>query len=209
MRLGLLYDPIVLDHQPPEGHPERPDRVRAVYALLEQSGILERLTRLPVMPATRAQLERVHTPQYLDRVERIVAEGGGYLDAGDTVASSGSWAAATAAAGASLGAVDAVLSGGAGAAFALVRPPGHHAPPDRAMGFCILNNAAIAAAHALDRYSLSRVLIVDFDVHHGNGTQDAFYHSRMCFTFLRISRPLIHLQEQSTRLAKVRVQAIP
>lgn len=174
-RVGFLYDPIVLEHQPPEGHPERPARVRETFALLEQSGILERLTRLPTSPATREQLERVHTPAYLDHIERIVAQGGGTLDAGDTVASPGSWAAATAAAGASIGAVDAVMSGGMEAAFALVRPPGHHAPPDQAMGFCILNNAALAAAHALSHYGLSRVLLVDFDVHHGNGTQDAFY----------------------------------
>ncbi len=176
-RVGFLYDPVVLEHQPPAGHPERPARVREVMALLEQSGVLERLTRLPVTPATREQLERVHTASYLDRVERIVAEGGGYLDAGDTVASPGSWAAATAAAGASIGAVDAVMSGSVDAAFALVRPPGHHAPPGRAMGFCILNNAAIAAAHAVTYYGLSRVLLVDFDVHHGNGIQDAFYAS--------------------------------
>ena len=147
-QVGFLYDPVVLEHQPPAGHPERPARVREVFALLEQSGILDRLTRLPVTPATRQQLERVHTAQYLDRVERIIAGGGGYLDAGDTVASPGSWAAATAAAGAALGAVDAVMTGEVDAAFALVRPPGHHAPPDRAMGFCILNNAAFAAAHA-------------------------------------------------------------
>ena len=176
-RVGFLYDPIVLEHQPPEGHPERPGRVSETFALLDQSGILERVTRLPVTPATREQLERVHTPAYLDHVERIVARGGGILDAGDTAASPGSWAATTAAAGASLGAVDAVMSGGMEAAFALVRPPGHHAPPDQAMGFCILNNAALAAAHALARYDLSRVLLVDFDVHHGNGTQDAFYSS--------------------------------
>ena len=176
-RLGFLYDPAVLEHQPPAGHPERPARVREVMALLERSDILDRLTRLPVTPATRAQLERVHSARYLDKVERVVAEGGGYLDAGDTVASPGSWAAATAAAGASIGAIDAVLSGDQDAAFALVRPPGHHAPPDRAMGFCILNNAAVAAAHAIAQYGLSRVLLVDFDVHHGNGIQDAFYDS--------------------------------
>ena len=176
-RVGFLYDPTVLEHQPPAGHPERPARVREVMALLERSDILDRLTRLPVTPATRAQLERVHPARYLDKVERIVAEGGGYLDAGDTVASPGSWAAATAAAGASIGAIDAILSGDQDAAFALVRPPGHHAPPDRAMGFCILNNAAVAAAHAVAQYGLSRVLLVDFDVHHGNGIQDAFYDS--------------------------------
>ena len=175
MALGFLYDPAVLEHRPPEGHPERPARVSEVLALLERERLLERLTRLPVTSATREQLERVHTPAYLDRVERIALSGGGYLDGGDTIASPGSWAAAAAAAGASIGAVDAVMSGGMDASFALVRPPGHHAPPDRAMGFCILNNAAVAAAHAIARYGLSRILLVDFDVHHGNGTQDCFY----------------------------------
>lgn len=173
--VGFLYDPAVLDHQPPAGHPERPARVREVMALLESQGMLDRLARLPVTSATRAQIERVHTPAYLDRVERVIAGGGGYLDAGDTVASPGSWAAACAAAGAAIGAVDAVLTDGMDASFALIRPPGHHAPPDRAMGFCILNHAAIAAAHAISEHGLSRVLLVDFDVHHGNGTQDCFY----------------------------------
>ena len=182
-QVGFLYDPAVLDHQPPEGHPERPARVRDTFALLESEGMLARLTRLPVTPATRAQIERVHTPTYLDRVERIVSEGGGYLDAGDTVASTGSWKAATAAAGAAIGAVDAVMTGGMEASFALVRPPGHHAPPDRAMGFCILNHAAVAAAHAVAQYGLSRVLLVDFDVHHGNGTQDCFYASPQVLYF--------------------------
>ncbi len=177
IRLGFLYDRAVLDHRPPGGHPERPARVHAVMDLLESEGMLERVTRLPVTPATRAQLERVHTPAYLDFVEEVVAEGGGNLDGGDTVASAGSWAAASAAAGASVGAVDAVMTGGMDASFALVRPPGHHAPSDRAMGFCILNNAAVAAAHAIETYGLSRVLLVDFDVHHGNGTQDCFYGS--------------------------------
>ncbi len=174
-RVGFLYDPAVLDHQPPPGHPERPARVRDTLAVLEADGVLERLVRLPVVPATRAQMERVHDPRYLDAVEATVAQGGGYLDAGDTVASPGSWRAATAAAGASVGAVDAVMSGACASAFALVRPPGHHAVPSGAMGFCLLNNAAIAAAHAVAAYGLSRVLLVDFDVHHGNGTQDAFY----------------------------------
>jgi acetoin utilization deacetylase AcuC-like enzyme len=176
-KIALLYDDAVLKHQPPEGHPERPARVQAVMDLLEREGMLDRLARLPVTPASREQLELVHAPEYLDFVEHVVSEGGGYLDAGDTVASAGSWAAATAAAGASIGAVDAVMAGGMDASFAVVRPPGHHAPPDRAMGFCILNNAAIAAAHAITEYGLSRVLVVDFDVHHGNGTQDCFYAS--------------------------------
>ena len=182
-RIGFLYDPVVLEHQQYPGHPERPARVRETMALLEGSGILGRLTRLAVTPATRAQLERVHSPAYLDFVEEVVADGGGLLDRGDTTASPGSWRAATAAAGAAVGAVDAVMRGEAEAAFALVRPPGHHATPDGAMGFCILNNAAVAAAHAIAEHGLSRVLLVDFDVHHGNGTQDAFYSSNQVLYF--------------------------
>ncbi|MBV9852734.1 MAG: histone deacetylase [Armatimonadetes bacterium] len=174
-RVGLLYDPIVLSHQPPAYHPERPARVREAMAALERSGLLDRLTRLPVTPAAREQLERVHTRAYLDFVQEVVAEGGGVLDRGDTVASPGSWGAAIAAAGAAVGAVDAVMAGDVDAAFALVRPPGHHALSDRAMGFCLLNNAAVAASHAAAAHGLSRVLLVDFDVHHGNGTQDIFY----------------------------------
>lgn len=182
-QVGFLYDPAVLEHQPPAGHPERPERVRDVMAVLEDSGILETLTRLPVRPATREQLERVHNARYLDAVERIVSQGGGYLDAGDTIASPGSWRAATTAAGAAVGAIDAVMTDDIDAAFALVRPPGHHATPDRAMGFCIVNSAAIAAAHALAAYGLSRVLLVDFDVHHGNGTQEAFYEDKRVLYF--------------------------
>jgi len=182
-RVGFLYDPAVLDHQPPEGHPERPARVREVMAMLEEEGLRDRLTRLPVTPATRTQIERVHAPEYLDWVEQVVAAGGGPLDVRNTFVSPGSWAAVTAAAGAGIGAVDAVMTGGMDASFALVRPPGHHAPPDRAMGFCILNHAAIAAAHAVAHYGLSRVLLVDFDVHHGNGTQDCFYGSPQVLYF--------------------------
>src|SRR5476649_1827264 len=104
-RVGLSYDPLVLLHQTPEGHPERSARISETFALLERTGTLERLTRLSVIPATRMQLARVHTPTYLDTVERIAAAGGGYLDSGDTFASPYSWAAATTAAGASIGAV--------------------------------------------------------------------------------------------------------
>lgn len=182
-RVGFLYDPVVLSHRPPAGHPERAARVRETMALLERSGVLERVTRLPVQPATREQLARIHTPAYLNLVEEVVAEGGGFLDQGDTYASPGSWAAATVAAGAVVGAVEAVMAGEAEAAFALIRPPGHHAPSDRAMGFCLLNNAAVAAAHAVAAHGLSRVLLVDFDVHHGNGTQDIFYESGQVLYF--------------------------
>lgn len=173
--VGLLYDPEVLEHQPPPGHPEQPARVQSVVELMQRTGLWETLTHLPATPATRAQMERVHLPAYLDFVEAVVRRGGGRLDESDTVASAGTWRAVTAAAGCAVGAVEAVMASTVEAAFALVRPPGHHAPSDRAMGFCIINHAAVAAAHAIATHGLSRVLLVDFDVHHGNGTQDIFY----------------------------------
>ncbi len=173
--VGMLYDPLTLEHQPPPGHPERPERVQCVVDLLRRTGLWETLAHFPVTPATREQMERVHKPDYLDFVEAVVEGGGGRLDESDTVASQGTWRAVTTAAGAAVGAVDAVMTGAAEAAFALVRPPGHHALPDRAMGFCVVNHAAVAAAHAIAAYGLSRVFLVDFDVHHGNGTQNAFY----------------------------------
>lgn len=173
--VGLLYDPAVLEHQPPTGHPEQPARVQSVVELMQRIGLWDTLIHLPATPATRAQMERVHLPAYLDFVEAVVRRGGGRLDESDTVASPGTWRTATSAAGCAVGAVDAVMASTVEAAFALVRPPGHHAPRDRAMGFCIINHAAVAAAHAIAAHGLSRVLLVDFDVHHGNGTQDIFY----------------------------------
>jgi len=176
-KVGVLYDPAVQEHQTPHGHPERPARVESVVDLLTRTELWDTLIHLPPQTATRAQMERVHLAPYLDFVETVVAQGGGRLDESDTVASAGTWRAVTAAAGAAVGAVDAVMAGTVEAAFALVRPPGHHAPSDRAMGFCIINHAAVAAAHAVAAYGLERVLVVDFDVHHGNGTQDIFYQS--------------------------------
>ncbi len=173
--VGLLYDHVVLEHQPPSGHPERPTRVQGVVDLMQRTGLWDTLTHLPTQPATRAQMERVHLPAYLDFVEAVVQRGGGRLDESDTVASAGTWRAVTSAAGCAISAVDAVMASTVEAAFALTRPPGHHAPSDRAMGFCVVNHAAVAAAHAIAAYGLSRVLLVDFDVHHGNGTQDIFY----------------------------------
>lgn len=174
-QVGLLYDATVLDHKTPALHPERLERIQSIYTVLESTGLLSRLVRLPVIPATRQQLERVHHPQYLDAVEAMVKNGGGVLDTGETVASAGTWRAVVTAAGSAISGVNAVMTQAVDAAFAVIRPPGHHATPTSAMGFCIVNHAAVAAAHAIAEYGLSRVLIVDCDVHHGNGTQDAFY----------------------------------
>jgi acetoin utilization deacetylase AcuC-like enzyme len=164
--MRLITDPSMEAHDQGPGHPERPDRLRAVVDRLAK---LKGPTWQMPRAATREELERVHDPDY---VELILSTRGRRvrLDP-DTATSKGSIDAAEKAAGAAIEAVDSALNGER--AFALVRPPGHHAEPARAMGFCLFNNVAVAAAHALST-GLERVLIVDWDVHHGNGTQHAF-----------------------------------
>jgi acetoin utilization deacetylase AcuC-like enzyme len=161
-----------LDHLAGGRHPERPARLDAVIAGVEAAGLGEALVPFAPRPATRAELERVHDASYVDRVDHFCREGGGRLDA-DTGASPESFDVALLAAGAGLDAVERLDRGEGNAAFCAVRPPGHHALADRAMGFCLFNNVAITAAALAERGE--RVLIVDFDAHHGNGTQDLFY----------------------------------
>jgi acetoin utilization deacetylase AcuC-like enzyme len=154
------------------GHPERPARLQAVRAGLEtalQDGSARLVTP---RPASRQEILRVHDEAIVDALEMLCRSGGGEIDA-DTGAGPRSWDAAVVAAGAALDAAERLRAGEADAAFVAVRPPGHHATPERAMGFCLLNNVAIAAAALADQGE--RVLIVDFDAHHGNGTQNAFY----------------------------------
>ena len=173
--MTLLYtDPIFLRHETGPGHPERSDRLRSVTARLEQAGLVGRCRREPVSAISEIEIARVHSPGVLAHVKEAVAVGGGYLDP-DTVVSPASLAVALAAAGAASSAVDAVLTGDDRTALCLLRPPGHHATPARSMGFCLFNTIALAARHALDHHHLNRVMIVDWDVHHGNGTQDVFY----------------------------------
>ena len=161
-----------LDHDAGRGHPERPARLGAVLRGAEAAGLEDELVRVAPRPATRDELESLHPPQYLDALERFCAQGGGNIDP-DTAAVTESWEAAVLAAGAGPDAVDRLTAGEADAAFLALRPPGHHATPTRAMGFCLLNNVAVTAAVLAGRGE--RVVIVDFDAHHGNGTQDAFY----------------------------------
>ncbi len=175
MTTGYLYSPLFLEHAEP-GHPESPERLAETMRLLKERGLLSRLTPLDAVPATDAQLETVHTPEMIARVKGLDARGGGHLDS-DTYVSRRSLAAARLAAGAVVRAVDAVMAGEVDNALALVRPPGHHATRSRSMGFCLFNNLALAAQHALDARHLDRVLVVDYDVHHGNGTEDIFYRS--------------------------------
>jgi acetoin utilization deacetylase AcuC-like enzyme len=158
-----------------DGHPEHAGRIEAIWALLEEKAVLGELIPVDPAPASVEQLSRVHTARYIDLIERAAQEGGGMLDA-DTYLLPVSYDVACLSAGGALAAVDAVLGGQADNALAVVRPPGHHATPNRGMGFCLFNNIALAARHAQAVYEeVERVLIVDYDVHHGNGTQDAFY----------------------------------
>ena len=174
--LALFYHPDVLDHDTSryQGHPERAARLKAVVETLERDGLGS--FRAPE-PATASQLTRVHATGYVATVDRIARGGGGYFDP-DTLASAGSFRAATRAAGGAIAAAVAVLTGEAKRAFALVRPPGHHARPAQAMGFCLFDNVAVAAREAQAVHGVGRVAIVDLDVHHGNGTQEIFYEDR-------------------------------
>jgi acetoin utilization deacetylase AcuC-like enzyme len=169
----LYYDPRFLDHATGR-HPERPQRLKQIVARLEASGLANECRRPDWQPAERGSLERVHSGKYIDHVAEFAARGGGMLDP-DTVASSASFDVARLAAGAACDAVQRVVRGEDSSALCIVRPPGHHALPGHAMGFCLFNNVAVAARTAIDEHGLERVLIVDWDVHHGNGSQDMFY----------------------------------
>jgi acetoin utilization deacetylase AcuC-like enzyme len=171
-RVALFDDPLFRRHDAGTGHPERPERLEAVRRGIWQAGLESRLLMKAPRPATTAELLRVHTAGHVAQVASTA--GHSYRFDADTQAGPESYAAALLAAGAAAGAVDRVLDAEIDRAFCVVRPPGHHALADRAMGFCLFNNVAVAAAHALSR-GLKRVMVVDFDVHHGNGTQAIFY----------------------------------
>lgn len=171
----VFFDPTMMRHAPAGGHPENPKRLDAVMdavrGLERQGGLSVQTSR----PATEDEILLVHTPQYLKLVRSEVTAGRSRLSTGDTDLSPGSLEAALAAAGAVVSGVDAVLSKRARNAFCAVRPPGHHASQARGMGFCLFNNIAIGTRYARHRYGVERVLIADWDVHHGNGTQEVFW----------------------------------
>jgi acetoin utilization deacetylase AcuC-like enzyme len=170
--ITVIDDAVFLEHQARGEHPERPERLLAAQAALAKATLTARPVRLPPRDATEDELERVHSLRYIDAFSQVAGKHG-YFDA-DTFFSPGSHRAALRAAGGAVALVDSLLDHRARFGVALVRPPGHHARPDAAMGFCLLNNVAIAAAHARAQ-GAERVAIVDFDVHHGNGTQEIFY----------------------------------
>jgi acetoin utilization deacetylase AcuC-like enzyme len=186
MVVGLFTDRRMLNHRVPARHPERPERLDAILRQLQREGYHNTCPAGRVREATPEELARVHSREYLREVAELEARGGGMLDA-DTWLLPGSGLAARLAAGAAIEAVGFVMAAPHRRALCLARPPGHHARPSAGMGFCIYGNVALAAEEALTHFDLNRVLIVDFDVHHGNGTQEVFYH-RARAGFLSIHR---------------------
>lgn len=172
--VGWIDSPSFDRHSNGPSHPESPGRLEAIRAALERENLIRRLDRIEAPRVDREWLARVHSPGYLEDLERICRAGGGALDP-DTVAVPDSWDAALRAAGAGVEAVRRVLAGEWRRGFCSVRPPGHHARPGTAMGFCLFANVAVAAEAALATPGISRVAILDWDVHHGNGTQEIFW----------------------------------
>jgi acetoin utilization deacetylase AcuC-like enzyme len=187
---GIAIPPRAGEHVTGDGHPERPARGRAISDRLTADGLLARACVLEPRPATDEAILRCHTPDYLRLVEREVAEGRPRLSSGDTQICPASLEVARLSAGSVIAAVDAVIGGCVSNAFAVVRPPGHHATPSRGMGFCVLNNLAIAVRHAQAVHGIDHVLVVDWDVHHGNGTQDIFYDDGSVLFFDTHQHPL-------------------
>ena len=177
MNTAIYYSPRFLEHDPGTDHPETPRRLRVIVEELSRSGLLqsERCAYIEPKRSRREDVELVHEAEYVELVEKTCAAGGGVLDLGDTVVSSKSCQVAMLAVGAVVDAVNMVFECRANNAFALVRPPGHHAGPYYALGFCLFNNVAVAASYLLSHMGLNRVLILDVDTHHGNGTQEIFY----------------------------------
>ncbi len=186
MTTALIYDPIFLEHLTPENHPERPERLKKAIEVLQALNWLERegLVQLTPRAATEDELATVHEREYIQKVKaaahKVAREQGTSgrktrFFATDTFVSARSYEAAIKAAGAPLTAIDAILDGEIDNAYCLVRPPGHHAVAESAMGFCLFNNVAVAARYAIDKHGLERVMIIDYDVHHGNATQEMFY----------------------------------
>ena len=170
---AIFYDPVFLQHDT-GNHPENHTRLLAIVSALKSAPFADKLTWLSPHEAAIDQIEAIHDPAYIKRLEERIKAGAGALDA-DTITSELSWEAARKAAGAVIGGVAGVLDKKFSTAFCAVRPPGHHAERGRAMGFCLFNNVAIAARYAQREGGVEKVAIIDFDVHHGNGTQNSFY----------------------------------
>ena len=170
----IIYDDIYLKHDTGLDHPENSARIINTIEHLRSANCWQKLDIKKPRAATEAEVSAIHSTSQIEQIAEIARSGGGYLDP-DTYVSSDSYEAALNAAGAPLTAIDLIMDKKVDNAFCLVRPPGHHATPEKGMGFCLFNNVAIAAKYIQSRYSLDRIVIIDWDVHHGNGTQDAFY----------------------------------
>ena len=174
MNSGLLLDDCFKEHLTGAGHAESPDRLDAVRKSLDQAGLSARMTPVPVTEVADTDVLRIHDAGYLERIARTCEAGAPYIDTPDSAICRRSYQIARLAAGSVLNAVEGVMKGRWKNAFCAVRPPGHHAERDRSMGFCLLNNVAIAAEYLIQRHGLKKVMILDWDVHHGNGTQHSF-----------------------------------
>ncbi|HMP90292.1 MAG TPA: histone deacetylase [Kiritimatiellia bacterium] len=190
LHTGLVADPISKQHLPGWSDPECPERYDASYLALCRSGLIDHLQKIPCRMALDEELLLCHDQRYVDLVKREILSGQPWLSTGDTALSPQSLDTARYAVGGVLNAVDATFEGKVKNAFCIVRPPGHHATRDAGMGFCIFNNIALAARHAQKHHEIKRVLIVDWDIHHGNGTQDIFYEDGSVFYFSVHQSPL-------------------
>ena len=179
----VVYGDQFLDHKTPEGHPESPKRLKAVMSALKESPVAKRLAFAKPAAAALEHVKRCHAAEYIASAKKDIESGRTSLTSGDTAVSKSSYQVALLAAGATCVAIDQVMGERFDNAFVVARPPGHHATPKRGMGFCVFNNIAIAARYAQAKYKIGKVLIIDWDVHHGNGTQDIFYEDDSVFFF--------------------------
>src|SRR5690349_9566580 len=189
-KTGLITSLEYKKHQTGLGHPERASRIEAVLKAIEAEKIEERLKRIEPRRAAKEDLLRVHSAEYIATAEADIASGARQLSTGDTSVCEASYDIALLSAGGILTAIDAVIAGNVSNAFCAVRPPGHHATPTRGMGFCLFNNISIGARYAQKKHGIGKVLIADWDVHHGNGTQDVFYEDGSVLFFDTHQHPL-------------------
>ena len=189
-KILLMYSDEYLKHDTGRGHPENPERLKSIISHLSGSDLMKYLVILEPEPSPLKWIMEVHSEEYINSIKKHSEEGTPFIDSLDNVISRESYRISLLAVGGVLNAVDNVMEGKFEKAFCLIRPPGHHALRNEAMGFCFFNNVAVAAKYLIKKYNLSRILIVDWDVHHGNGTQDAFYDDPKVFYFSIHQHPL-------------------
>lgn len=208
MPTGLAYSPEFLKHRTSSTHPESPQRLQAIYDRLAAEDLLDQMHAIDFSPAELSQIERVHTRPYIERVAQACRDGRPFIDSPDSEICPESYQVARLAVGAVLAVTDAIMDGSLTNALCLVRPPGHHAEADTSMGFCLFNNIAIAARHLQQTHNLHRILIIDWDVHHGNGTQHTFESDPDVFMFLCTNPPTLVTPAQVHPAKKVSARAL-